>query len=174
MNRAVRLLTKVFSISQGLESSRLILILIVSVSSITSVSSIGSAYGAPVSKTSESVKNEAELEKDSESSKVSTKKSGKTFSGNVSWYGAQFNGKKTACGDIFDMNKKTAAHRTLPFHTKVLVEDPHTGQSVVVLVNDRGPFVKTRVMDLSRGGAVALGTIHKGVCCVDCTVIGNN
>lgn len=110
--------------------------------------------------------------KDADSAKpAAAKKSGKSFSGNVSWYGAQFNGKKTACGDIFDMNKKTAAHKTLPFHTKVLVEDPKTGQSVVVVVNDRGPFVKTRVMDLSRGGAVALGTIHKGVATVDCTVI---
>jgi rare lipoprotein A (peptidoglycan hydrolase) len=80
--------------------------LIASVSSITSVGSVGSAYGALASKTSELVKNEAESEKDSESSKVSTKKSGKTFSGNITWYGAQFNGKKTACGDIFDMNKK--------------------------------------------------------------------
>ncbi len=96
----------------------------------------------------------------------------KTFSGNISWYGPHFNGKRTASGEIFDMQRKTAAHRTLSFSTKVLVEDPHTGQSVVVKVNDRGPFVKTRVMDLSRGGAAALGTINRGVTYVDCTILG--
>jgi rare lipoprotein A len=97
----------------------------------------------------------------------------KSFSGNVSWYGAQFNGKKTASGELFDMHKPTAAHLKLPFKTKVLVEDPKTGNSVVVKVNDRGPFVKTRVMDLSREGARRLGTLSKGVCYVDCTVLQN-
>jgi rare lipoprotein A len=157
MSRTLRPLTKAFFSSLGLKTGGLFLILFASMSSVNATS------GASASKTDQSA-----------SSKASAKKTVKTFSGNVSWYGAQFNGKKTACGDIFDMNKKTAAHKTLPFHTKVLVEDPHTGQSVVVVVNDRGPFVKTRVMDLSRGGAVSLGTIHKGVCCVDCTVLGNN
>jgi rare lipoprotein A (peptidoglycan hydrolase) len=158
MSRTVRPLTKASFSLLGRKIGGLFLIM------LASIFSGKAADGASVNKTNE----------DSVSSKAGVKKSGKTFSGNVSWYGAQFNGKKTACGDIFDMNKKTAAHKTLPFHIKVLVEDPHTGQSVVVVVNDRGPFVKTRVMDLSRGGAVALGTIHKGVCCVDCTVLGNN
>ena len=131
---------------------------------LAAVTSIGESHAAAEATTAdESAKSDA----------GAAKKGGKSFSGNVSWYGAQFNGKKTACGDIFDMNKRTAAHKSLPFHTKVLVEDPKTGQSVVVVVNDRGPFVKTRVMDLSRGGAVSLGTINKGVSHVDCTVLGN-
>ena len=102
---------------------------------------------------------------------TSTGSADKTFSGNISWYGPQFNGRKTASGEIFDMNKKTAAHRTLAFSAKVMVEDPRTGGSVVVKVNDRGPFVKTRVMDISRGAASVLGTLHRGVCYVDCTVL---
>jgi rare lipoprotein A (peptidoglycan hydrolase) len=93
------------------------------------------------------------------------------FSGNISWYGAHFNGKKTASGEIFDMNKPTAAHKKLPFQTKILVEDPKTGKSVVVKVNDRGPFVKSRVMDVSREGARKLGTLSHGVTYVDCTVV---
>lgn len=96
----------------------------------------------------------------------------KSFSGNISWYGAQFNGHKTASGEKFDITKPTAAHRKLPFQTRVLVEDPQTGKSVVVKVNDRGPFVKSRVMDLSREGARRLGTLSKGVCYVDCTIVG--
>ncbi len=97
----------------------------------------------------------------------------KAFSGNISWYGAKFNGRKTASGEKFDITKPTAAHRKLPFQTKVLVEDPKTGKSVVVKVNDRGPFVKTRVMDLSREGARRLGTLSRGVCYVDCTIIND-
>jgi rare lipoprotein A len=94
------------------------------------------------------------------------------FSGNISWYGAKFNGKKTASGELFDMNKPTAAHKKLPFQTRILVEDPKTGKSVVVKVNDRGPFVKSRVMDVSREGARKLGTLSHGVTYVDCTVVG--
>jgi rare lipoprotein A len=105
--------------------------------------------------------------------KKTESKADKTFSGNISWYGTHFNGKKTASGEIFDMGKKTAAHRSLAFSSKVMVEDPRTGGSVVVKVNDRGPFVKTRVMDISRGAATTLGTLNRGVCYVDCTVLGD-
>jgi rare lipoprotein A len=94
-----------------------------------------------------------------------------SFSGNISWYGIPFHGKKTASGEIFDMYKFSAAHLRLPFGTKVLVEDPRTGNTVLVKVNDRGPFVKTRVMDVSRGAATKLGTVNRGVTFVDCLVI---
>ena len=100
-------------------------------------------------------------------------KGNKSFSGNVSWYGVPFNGKKTASGEIFDMNKKTAAHLKLPFGTRVLVEDPKTGNTVIVKVNDRGPYVKTRVMDLSKGGARELGTLGRGVAYVDCLILAD-
>jgi rare lipoprotein A len=94
-----------------------------------------------------------------------------SFSGNISWYGMPFHGKPTASGEIFDMNKFSAAHLTLPFGTKVLVEDPRTGNTVMVRINDRGPHVKTRVMDVSKGAATKLGTISRGVAYVDCLVV---
>ncbi len=97
----------------------------------------------------------------------------KSFSGNVSWYGIPFHGRKTASGEIFDMNKLTAAHLKLPFGTRVLVEDPKTGNTVIVKVNDRGPYVKTRVMDLAKEGARELGTLSRGVAFVDCLVLSN-
>ena len=98
----------------------------------------------------------------------------KTFSGNVSWYGPGFDGRKTANGERFNMMKLTAAHLKLPFNTKVLVEDPRTGNTVVVRVNDRGPYHAKRVMDLSKGGAVKLGTISRGVTFVDCMILDDD
>jgi rare lipoprotein A len=99
------------------------------------------------------------------------KPAGKSFSGNVSWYGPLFQGKKTASGRPFDMNKLTCAHRSLPFGTKILVENPRTGQSVIVEVIDRGPYAGHRVMDLSREAARRLGIILGGLAFVQCTVI---
>jgi rare lipoprotein A len=75
-------------------------------------------------------------------------------SGNASWYGS---GHRTANGERFNPNGMTAAHRSLPFGTRVRVENRHTGRSVVVRINDRGPFVRGRIIDLSRGSARALG-----------------
>jgi rare lipoprotein A len=94
-----------------------------------------------------------------------------TFSGNASWYGIPFHGRKTASGQIYDMNKLTAAHKTLPFFTKVLVENPKNGKSIFIVVNDRGPFVKSRVMDLSRKGAEDLGYLSRGTAQLDFTVL---
>ncbi len=99
------------------------------------------------------------------------RKAVKQFSGKVSWYGKKFHGRKTASGEKFDMNDLTCAHRTLPFGTKILIENPKNGKSVVVKVNDRGPYAKGRVIDLSRGAAKKLGTLLGGVAYVDCTVL---
>ena len=74
--------------------------------------------------------------------------------GNASWYGS---GHRTANGERFNPNGMTAAHRSLPFGTRVLVQNKHTGRSVVVRINDRGPFVRGRVIDLARGSARAIG-----------------
>jgi rare lipoprotein A (peptidoglycan hydrolase) len=95
----------------------------------------------------------------------------KTFSGNASWYGAQFNGKRTASGELFDMNKLSAAHLHLPLPTKVLVENPRSGKSAVVRVNDRGPYHTKRVMDLSRQAAKDTGIFSYGVGYIECTVL---
>ncbi|GEP02417.1 lipoprotein A [Methylobacterium oxalidis] len=75
-------------------------------------------------------------------------------SGAASWYGS---GSRTANGERFNPNGLTAAHRSLPFGTRVRVADARTGRSVVVRINDRGPFVRGRIIDLSRGSARALG-----------------
>lgn len=94
------------------------------------------------------------------------------FRGNASWYGIPFHGKKTASGEIFDMNKLSGAHKTLPFPTKVMVENPKNGQSCVIRVTDRGPFVRGRVLDLSREAAKRVG-IFPGVGYIEATVISS-
>jgi rare lipoprotein A len=99
-------------------------------------------------------------------------KGSSAFSGQASWYGPQFHGRKTSDGHRFDMDKLTAAHRSLPFGTKLLVMNRRTGDTCVVEVNDRGPFVGNRVLDLSRGAARRLNMIGSGVAMVDCLVLG--
>lgn len=83
--------------------------------------------------------------------------------GGASWYGPGFHGKTAASGQIFNQNAMTAAHRTLPFGTKVEVTDQSTGKSVEVTINDRGPFHGKRIIDLSKAAAAALGFQNKGV-----------
>lgn len=78
-------------------------------------------------------------------------------SGEASWYGPGFHGRRTASGETFNTNELTAAHRTLPFGTKVRVVNKKTGKSVVVRINDRGPYAHGRVIDLSRASAQAIG-----------------
>ncbi len=95
------------------------------------------------------------------------------FSGHASWYGGKFHGRRTSNGERFDMNGLTAAHRSLPFGTKLLVLNRRTGDSCVVQVNDRGPFVDDRIIDLSRGAAQKLNMLSSGVAMVDCMVLNN-
>ncbi len=83
--------------------------------------------------------------------------------GIASWYGPGFDGRRTASGEIYDMNGISAAHKTLPFGTIVQVVDLETGKSVIVRINDRGPFIKGRIIDLSKGAAEKLGIIDKGI-----------
>ena len=82
--------------------------------------------------------------------------------GGASWYGPGFHGKRTASGERYDMNAMTAAHRTLPFGTWVRVHSLVNGREVDVRITDRGPFISSRVIDLSRGAAVALGMLGLG------------
>lgn len=95
----------------------------------------------------------------------------RSFSGNASWYGIPFHGHLTASGQIFDMNKLSAANLSLRLPSTALVENPRNGKAVILVVNDRGPYVKTRVMDLSREAARQLGTLSHGVAYVDITAI---
>ncbi|MFV5489923.1 septal ring lytic transglycosylase RlpA family protein [Acinetobacter sp. ASP199] len=83
--------------------------------------------------------------------------------GTASWYGRQFHGRKTASGETFDMNAMTAAHRSLPLNCYIRVTNKNNGKSVVVKVNDRGPFHGNRVVDLSYGAAKRLGITNAGV-----------
>ena len=80
----------------------------------------------------------------------------------ASYYGRRFHGRRTANGETFDMNGYTAAHKTLPFGTMLRVTNPRSGKSVVVRVNDRGPFVRGRDLDVSRRAAEELGLIRRG------------
>jgi rare lipoprotein A len=77
--------------------------------------------------------------------------------GMASYYGKEFHGRKTASGEIFDMHKLTAAHKTLPFGTRVRVTNLENGRSVTVRINDRGPFKKGRIIDLSFEAARQIG-----------------
>lgn len=82
---------------------------------------------------------------------------------NASWYGPGFSGRKTASGEIFNMNAMTFAHKKLPFGTRVKFTCTTTGKSVIARVNDRGPYIHNREFDLSKGVAKSLGIIDKGV-----------
>lgn len=88
---------------------------------------------------------------------------GFTQVGKASWYGPGFHGRQTASGDSFDQNALTAAHRRLPLGSTVTVTNLQNGRSVTVLINDRGPFVRGRVIDLSRAAARDLGMTKAGV-----------
>jgi rare lipoprotein A len=83
--------------------------------------------------------------------------------GLASFYGRRFHGRRTASGDRYDMHAFTCAHRTAPFGTRLRVTELETGRSVVVVVNDRGPFVRGRVVDVSLAAARALGMVERGV-----------
>jgi len=82
--------------------------------------------------------------------------------GVASYYGRRFHGRPTASGEAFDMNDFTAAHKTLPFGSRVRVTNPRNGQSVIVRINDRGPFVRGRHIDLSRAAAEEIGIVRRG------------
>lgn len=92
--------------------------------------------------------------------------------GLASWYGQRHQGHATASGEIYDTSKLTAAHRTLPFGTRLRVTNVENGRSVVVRVNDRGPWVKDRVLDVSMAAARALGMVGDGVARVEIVVLG--
>jgi rare lipoprotein A len=83
--------------------------------------------------------------------------------GNASWYGVPFHGRRASNGEVYDMNKMTAAHRTLPFDTVVRVTNLSNGKSTVVRITDRGPFVDNRIIDLSMAAAREIDSIGPGV-----------
>lgn len=94
----------------------------------------------------------------------------KTIRGIASWYGGKWHGRRTASGERFNQHALTAAHKTLPLGTRVHVRNLDNGRSVVVTINDRGPFVRNRVIDLSRGAARAISMA--GTERVELTILG--
>lgn len=96
-----------------------------------------------------------------------TSRLSKTQRGLASWYGKRFRGRRTASGERFDPKQLTAAHRTLPLGSRARVSCPKTGKSIIVTINDRGPYSPKRVIDLSREAAKQLGIIALGVAQVE-------
>ncbi len=92
----------------------------------------------------------------------------------ASYYADKYHGRKTSNGETFNMYDMTAAHKTLPFNTKVKVTNLSNGKSVIVRINDRGPFVKGREIDLSKGAAVKIGMIKSGTAKVSLEIIGGD
>lgn len=103
---------------------------------------------------------------------VSPPPAGFVETGIASWYGPEFHGRPTSSREIFDQNDLTAAHPTLPFGTMVLVTNLENGRQVTVRINDRGPFVKGRIIDLSYAAARLLGLVGPGTARVRLEVIG--
>ena len=91
--------------------------------------------------------------------------------GKASFYGERWNGRKTSNGEIFDTSKLTAAHKTLPFGTIVKVTNEANGKSVIVRINDRGPYIKGRVIDLTKAAFGSIESINKGVTKVKLEII---
>lgn len=94
--------------------------------------------------------------------------------GYASWYGKQFHGKKTSIGEVYDMYLPTAAHPTMPLPSYAKVTNLENGKSIIVRVNDRGPFLKDRIIDLSYGAAKTLGYVNKGVAKVEVRRLTNS
>jgi rare lipoprotein A len=91
-----------------------------------------------------------------------TMAAGSNQCGTASWYGPGFNGKKAASGERFNQNAMTAAHKSLPFGTKLKVTNQKTGKVVTVKINDRGPYHGGRIIDLSKAAATQLGIVGAG------------
>lgn len=96
---------------------------------------------------------------------------GQTYSGSASYYGARHHGNKTASGERFNMYGLTAAHRSLPLGCKIRVTNPSNGKSVILKVNDRGPFHGNRILDVSQGAAKQLGFIKQGLAKINIEVL---
>ncbi|MBS7333520.1 MAG: septal ring lytic transglycosylase RlpA family protein [Weeksellaceae bacterium] len=93
------------------------------------------------------------------------------LTGIVSWYADKFHGSKTSSGELYNKNEYTAAHKTLPFGTKVKVTNVRNGKSVIVKINDRGPHSKSRVLDLSRAAFTEIGSINAGILNIEMEVV---
>lgn len=115
-----------------------------------------------------SINKEDNLENDNVSIVEESKK---LSAGKVSWYGGKFHGRLTSSGERYDMNAYTAAHKSLPFGTKVKIINPKNGKEVIVRITDRGPFVPKREFDLSKAAFAELASLNSGVLNVQYVVL---
>ena len=97
---------------------------------------------------------------------------GEIFHGRASWYGPNFHGKLTSNGETYDMHAMTAAHKTLPMNTIVRATNKSNGKSVIVRINDRGPFVETRIIDLSKTAATKIDMLKTGTTPIKLEILG--
>jgi rare lipoprotein A len=116
-------------------------------------------------------KQEVKREKFSPETKIEKRESKGVQFGVASWYGGEFHGRPTSSGEIYDMNQLTCAHNTLPLGTVVMVTNIENGRSLELKVNDRGPFVKERILDVSYAAAQMLGMWEKGTAPVKVEVL---
>ena len=98
----------------------------------------------------------------------------KVLRGKASWYGPGFHGKKTASGEVFDQQKLTAAHKTIPLGSKAIVTNLNNGNTVEVEINDRGPYIPGRIIDVSQAAADALGFVASGTAPVRVELLASN
>lgn len=98
-------------------------------------------------------------------------KATKCFSGVADYYHSKFHGRKTASGQVHDQKLLTAAHRSLPFGTKVKVRNKRNGKHCVVTINDRGPYTPSKIIDLSQEAARQIDFLAAGTCQVECTIV---
>lgn len=111
------------------------------------------------------------LRDDEKAPPTAAHKKGNILRGRASWYGIQHQGLRTSSGERFDRTKYTAAHKTLPFNTRLRVTNPQTGKSVVVRITDRGPFRHERILDLAEVAARPLGIVQQGAISVIAEVV---
>jgi len=121
----------------------------------------------PVSLSKSSIGNPVSYEEFGERYNVLKSSAGFRESGVASWYGIDFHGRNTSSGEVYDMYQMTAAHKTLPLPTYVKVNNLDNGRTLVVKVNDRGPFIQGRILDLSYGAAYRLGITGPGTANVE-------
>ena len=120
----------------------------------------------------EIVRNEIESGKDTKTSSYNSEEEKTLYqTGVASFYGGKWHGKRTANGEIFDTYSLTAAHKTLPFNTKVKVTNLNNGKSVIVRINNRGPYSKGRVIDLSTAAFSAIENTSKGITKVQLQIV---
>jgi rare lipoprotein A len=122
---------------------------------------LATATSVPLSEEKES--QTARVQVDNEPKKHRSWRAKLTQSGKASWYGRHFHGKPTASGEVFDQRLMTAAHKTLPLGSRARVTNLQNGNSVEVTINDRGPFMPGRIIDLSRAAADELGFLESGL-----------